>query len=76
MDDHGSHRYHIDSEQDDTSDAVTVSDEESIASRSEEEVRFGIRDSRDLEANRGEMKREKSSRSVKDPLLVSLPKCV
>lgn len=71
MDDHGSHRYHFESDQDEISDEEVLSDEESTSSQPVNEVRFGIRDSRDLEANHSQIKREKSTRSIKDPTLVS-----
>lgn len=70
MDDHGSHRYHFDSDRGETSDDEVLSDEDSTSARTVEEVRFGIRDSRDLEANHQQMRREKSTRSIKDPTLV------
>lgn len=77
MDDHGAHQYHAHAVRDDLSDAATLPDEddaESSSTASVEEVRFGVRDtrdSRDVEANLPELTREKSARSIKDPNLVS-----
>ena len=77
MDDHGAHQYHADSVPDDLSDAATIPDEDDAdtsTTASVDEVRFGVRDtrdSRDVEANLPELIREKSAISVKDPNLVS-----
>ncbi|KAI1620780.1 major facilitator superfamily domain-containing protein [Exophiala viscosa] len=77
MDDHGAHQYHADSVPDDLSDAATIPDEDDAdtsTTASVDEVRFGVRDtrdSRDVEANPPELTREKSVRSIKDPNLVT-----
>jgi len=73
MDDHGAHQYHAHAIRDDLDDDSTVSDDDTTRSNtrdSVEEVRFGVRDTRDIEANLAELKREKSARSIKDPTLV------
>jgi hypothetical protein len=75
MDDHGAHQYYAQAVRDDLSETSTVPDEDDTSSTSEsmEEVRFGIRntrDSQDVEANRPELIREKSTRTIKDPNLV------
>ncbi|KAK7900359.1 hypothetical protein LTR67_004105 [Exophiala xenobiotica] len=75
MDDHGAHQYYAHAVRDDLSETSTVPDEDDTSSTSEsmEEVRFGIRntrDSQDVEANRPELIREKSTRTIKDPNLV------
>lgn len=74
MDDHGAHQYHAHAVRDDYDDESTLDDEAMSPSSTIEEVRFGIRDSHDIEANRPELRSEKSARSIKDPNLVrSLP---
>ncbi len=75
MDDHGAHQYYANAVRDDLSEASTAPDDDDTSSSSEsvEEVRFGIRntrDSQDVEANRPELIREKSTRTIKDPNLV------
>ena len=77
MDDHGAHQYHADAVSDDLSDAATIPDEDDAdtsTTASVDEVRFGVRDtrdSRDVEATPPQLTREKSVRSIKDPNLVS-----
>ncbi|KAJ9611316.1 hypothetical protein H2200_004500 [Cladophialophora chaetospira] len=87
MDDHGAHHYHVSATRDAQSDDEVDADMEKIESpvsddtlsattageSHEEEVRFGVVNSRDLEAgpSRLELKREKTSRSFKDPNLVT-----
>lgn len=73
MDDHGAHQYHVHATPDRSDDESTLADD--VISRvtteaSEEEVRFGIRDTHDVESNLAELKSEKSARSIKDPTLV------
>ncbi|OAG37112.1 hypothetical protein AYO21_08647 [Fonsecaea monophora] len=84
MDDHGAHHYHVaampDEHRMDRRDGVegpmieedAISDT-STAGESREEVRFGVVNSRDVEAglNLPELKTEKSARSLKDPHLVT-----
>lgn len=89
MDDHGAHHYHVSATSEDHSEnEVEDADIEKMesplsdtlsastaAESHEEEVRFGVVNSRDLEAgpSRLQLKTEKSSRSIKDPNLVSCP---
>ncbi|KIW28487.1 uncharacterized protein PV07_08147 [Cladophialophora immunda] len=84
MDDHGAHHYHVAATPDEDyfgqrdgdegpiieEDAIS---ESSTAGESTEEVRFGVVNSRDVEAgvNLPELKSEKSTRSLKDPHLVT-----
>ena len=75
MDDHGAHQYHVHAIRDDLDDESILSDDATTrtsTAESVEEVRFGVRDSRDVEANRPELKSEKSTRSIKDPTLVGV----
>ncbi|KAL6240839.1 hypothetical protein RBB50_012254 [Rhinocladiella similis] len=78
MDDHGAHHYHHGVIRDDLSVASTAPDEDeddtTSSGESVEEVRFGVRNTRDahdVEANRPELIKEKSARSIKDPNLVT-----
>ncbi|KIX01061.1 uncharacterized protein Z518_10127 [Rhinocladiella mackenziei CBS 650.93] len=74
MDDHGAHHYHAHAIRDDLDDESIAADDDTTRTstrESVEEVRFGIRDSRDLEADFAELKKEKSARSTKDPNLVT-----
>ncbi|KAK5023609.1 hypothetical protein LTS07_009117 [Exophiala sideris] len=77
MDDHGAHQYHAHAVPDDLSDAATIPDEDDAdtsTTASVDEVRFGVRDtrdSRDVEASAPELIREKSARSIKDPNLIT-----
>ena len=84
MDDHGAHQYYASATQTDEFIDVgmdapqsPISDETMSATAAEasheEEVRFGVVNTRDLEAGptRPDTIREKSIRSVKDPNLVS-----
>lgn len=75
MDDHGAHQYHRDAVQGDLEEVSTISDDEPSDVDTIEEVRFGVRDSRDVEAHRPELRSEKSARSVKDSNLVCLLRC-
>ncbi|KIW88869.1 uncharacterized protein Z519_10353 [Cladophialophora bantiana CBS 173.52] len=84
MDDHGAHHYHVAATPDEDcfglrdgdegpiieEDAISAS---SSAGESQEEVRFGVVNSRDVEAgvHLPELKSEKSTRSLKDPHLVT-----
>src|ERR1700744_2868779 len=86
MDDHGAHHYRVhaarDEQTDDDSDAEMdppespLSDDKASGSTAaeshEEEVRFGVVNSRDLESGstQNELTTEKSTRSTKDPYLV------
>jgi len=72
MDDHGAHHYHADSILDDYDEMSTLEDDESNPDGVVEEVRFGIRDSRDVDPEVAALEREKSARSMKDPTLVCL----
>ena len=87
MDDHGAHHYHVSATRDEHLDDDTDADAEALESplsddtmsgsttgESREEVRFGVVNSRDLEAGSTqlELKTEKSIRSIRDPNLVSL----
>lgn len=83
MDDHGAHHYHHGVTRDDLSVASTAPDEDeeegddddtTSSGESVEEVRFGVRNTRDVqdvEANLPELIKEKSARSIKDPNLAS-----
>ena len=92
MDDHGAHHYHVsatrDAHIDDDNDTDMEAPESPLSDDTlsgstaeeshEEEVRFGVVNSRDLEAGptRPDLKTEKSARSIKDPNLVSSPLCI
>jgi hypothetical protein len=74
MDDHSYYHHHPhDTEylegEDDNS---TIADSENEKSGEEEEVRDGILDLRDTESRLSKLERLKSSKSIKDPTLVSL----
>ncbi|EXJ89742.1 hypothetical protein A1O3_02809 [Capronia epimyces CBS 606.96] len=71
MDDHGVHHYQANARRDELDEEATISDDDASDVETIQEVRFGVRDSRDVEADLAEVKSEKSARSVKDPNLVT-----
>ena len=75
MDDHGAHHYQ--SPDSDDEDATTLADtDEKSEGEEADEVRDGIPDEQDLEARPSRIQRVKSTRSIKDPNLVSVPQMV
>ncbi|EXJ95583.1 hypothetical protein A1O1_00705 [Capronia coronata CBS 617.96] len=71
MDDHATHHYHADASRDVLDEVSATSDDDASSVETVGEVRFGIRDTRDVEAELPELKTERSARSVKDPNLVT-----
>jgi multidrug resistance protein len=77
MDDHGAHHYHAHSPSDSDSDSIddqqTIADSEKGDSEEEDEIRGGIKNEHDhdLENRPSRLERLRSTRSVKDPNLVS-----
>lgn len=74
MDDYGAHHYHPDHHYEDRDSASpSPVDDEKYGTEPVDEVRGGIRDERDtdLERGRSKLSRNRSSRSAKDPFLVS-----
>ncbi|KAK5061211.1 hypothetical protein LTR84_007753 [Exophiala bonariae] len=65
LDDHGSHRYHFHSDDDE------IIDEDSPSDSSSQTVDIDDKEDRDVEANRPQIRREKSTKSIKDATLVS-----
>lgn len=75
MDDHSYYHYHAhDTESVGTEDDdLTLAEGETEKTGDEEEVRDGVLDLRDTESRLSKLERLKSSKSIKDPNLVSLP---